>query len=493
MDTIFFYYYFALLSHSDISNTNPYVTSYIELFQLIHDKYWKEIFKSLEPTNSGDQLYVKSIERMIKFIDDEKNEGKSLFSIRNLLVSNFNNELTQIFSHPEFSKKFKSLSDLENYLLRPDLIRDFVKTLTIYVKNILSIKYINVLTNTLISNISDNELKNMMKVTQKFEEIVHEFLNEENILNINQLTLNKDTISNITDIERTLSSIIVEKIPSGFMYLDNVTNGGFQKGRVYLILGKTGQGKSSFLISLVRNFLEQNKRILFYTFENTTEETIERLFANISQIPMSQFPSRKDEVINKVKTFFYNSNGVLHITYSPADTITIPMIKEKAKLLNVDVIIVDYLDLLKYSKNVEERIRTMKLTRGLKNLAQETNTVVITPTQVHRSAYRSKIVEVDNVAESFGKISEADGVLILETTVDEIKDGKIRLYIGKMRHGTSGVRIDMNVNFDTMTFTEIGFVNVEDFEEIGTTKTQKKRKTSTDDIIIVEEDENFEF
>lgn len=61
----------------------------------------------------------------------------------------------------------------------------------------------------------------------------------------------------------------MEIISTGYPTIDSLISDGLQKGRTYIILGKTGFGKSSFLINLVKNFLKQGKSVLFYTLENT--------------------------------------------------------------------------------------------------------------------------------------------------------------------------------------------------------------------------------
>lgn len=508
IDTIFYYYYFSILIFSD--KCPAQVSDSMDMFMIIFSKYFDTIMNYLEPLNYNDKEYISKILKIMKFVKNEMEKNVPLFVIRNLIVSNFSEDIKFILSHEIFkTKNFQSLEDLEFFIKQPTILKDFVKMLVIYVKNVLSIKHINVLTKTLIENISDTEIKNITKITQKFQEVLYDYLNEENLLTFNQVYLSKETIDEKLKETKLVEKFLnVERIYTGFQIFDSLTN-GLQKGRVYLILGKTGQGKSSFLINLTKNFLESKKKILFYTFENTIEESMERLFSCITKIKLGEFTKYPQDVTKKIQEFFENS-GTINIVYSPADTITVPMIKEKIKILgDVDIVIIDYLDLLKLSgrSNVEERIRTMKLVRQLKNLAQETNTLVITPSQIHRSAFRNKVVEVDNVSESFGKISEADGVFILESTIDDLQNNTIRLNIGKLRHGKSNVRIEMNVDFSTMTFLEKRIItdiddilngnnkDNDDTETIEETpKSTRKRKTISkieQEFDFLENDTNF--
>lgn len=494
VDISFYYYYFTMLTFIDSPNT------YSDEFLILHNKYRDDIFKILTPSNVNDEEYSKIIVELIKFIDYNRSLGKTMFMIRNILVTEKFDEITFLFNHELLKDKhLERLDDLQFLIQNRQLNKEFVKMLSEYIKNILSMKYINILTDTLLENITDDtSIKNITKITRKFEEILHDYLNDGDTLSFEQViiepTTEKDELRNLID-SKVSKIFDIETIPTKFPILDEYIGGGLQKGRVYLVLGKTGQGKSSFIIHLTKNFLEQGKNILFYTFENSVEETLERLFSCISQIPMSEFkyPEKKELLTERVSEFFAKYKGKINVIFSPAETVNPEMIKEKVKTMgNVDIIIVDYLDLLKYRKNIEERIRTMRLVRQLKNLSQETNTIVITPSQVHRSVYRSKIVEVDNVSESFGKISESDGVFILETSPEEIQQNIIRLNVGKLRHGKSGIRIEMNVNFDTMTFIETGNIihssELKDNEE-SPTKSKKSSKKKQDKYYIDDDDD----
>lgn len=277
---------------------------------------------------------------------------------------------------------------------------------------------------------------------------------------INEVLKSRDQIHSIVD--------------TGYPKLNETFSGGLQKSRVYLLMGKTGFGKSQFTIQLTRNFLERKMNVLFITLENTLEETYERLLSNIQEIPLQNLYSNKVYVKGKVKQFFKMSGQKLDVEYIPSDTLSPQELKnfiymrEQQNLIDkFDIIIVDYIDLMKYpNKSEQERIRIQKLMRELKNVAQETNTCIITPSQVHRSQFKEKRLSLQNISESFGKVQEQDGVLILEQTDEDINNNHTVIHIQKNRHGKSHVRINYDIDFSMMKFKEKDYLLGNDVDEL---------------------------
>ncbi len=488
----FYLYYFAILTTYDLLNNDNDNNIHIglEKFQLLNRDY--EML--LKYTYVEDNKFDQTLKKLLKEISQRLEMGNHISIVRNTIYSDFPIDVEYVLS--EYKQVFNiTITSLSDLVIFQKAIYKFLDIFETYLKNIIALDEVNGITNTVLKNLDDNTLKNITKITEKYNKSVRNYLAKMDTININKVLLKYDTLMNLTtnnnfSFNRTI-------VPTGFRLIDDVIGGGLQSGRVYLIGGKTGLGKSSFLIQLTRNLLEQDKKVLIFTLENSVEETVERLYANISDIPLNKLIEFKDLVMERVQEFFNkHKNALVEVVFYPAETLTVEQITERIRLSNdkYDVVFVDYLDLLRLqsSQRIEERIRLMKLVRNLKKLAQETNSIVISPTQVQRSVYRSKIVEIDNVSESFGKIMEADGVFIIEATTTEVaQENKLRINIGKMRHGKSGIRIEMNVDFAKMKFEEIRYIShdeildEEDDEREKSTSRKGSKQTHNDDNVDI--------
>lgn len=59
-------------------------------------------------------------------------------------------------------------------------------------------------------------------------------------------------------------------------------NGGLYFGQLIAIGARHSVGKISFAVSLARNMIERNKRILFFSLEMSADDIIGRLIVGIS-------------------------------------------------------------------------------------------------------------------------------------------------------------------------------------------------------------------
>src|SRR6188768_1003506 len=63
------------------------------------------------------------------------------------------------------------------------------------------------------------------------------------------------------------------KVPTGISGLDEITNGGFPRGRSVLICGSAGSGKTLFGAQfIVKGITEHNENGVIMTFEETGKE-----------------------------------------------------------------------------------------------------------------------------------------------------------------------------------------------------------------------------
>lgn len=366
---------------------------------------------------------------------------------------------------------------------KPILTEDqFIRVLEEKIQESITYRYINRVIDVVSTGVTElQNVTNMSSMSKKMNDEMLSYLAKLQTLTSKNNTqiLSKDTVDDIIDQRnRQLTYTIHEKILTGFKTLDEVIwFGGMQKSRLYLIAGKTGAGKSVFSINLIKNFLEQGKSVMLFTLENTSEETMDRLIQCITKTSINNLKDSQQDI--RLKEFFKHNNGILDIEQVPSQTLTKEMIdtyiqiRMNQGIRQPDVIVIDYLDLMRTSqKTNEERIRLSKIASDLKQLAQERNAIVISPTQVVKSSYKKERIDLEDINESGGKAHVSDGVMILNGSEENFNDGLVSLFIAKNRHGLAYKSVIFKIDFDKMTFIDTG--------QIG-------------DIIHDEEDESSEF
>lgn len=366
---------------------------------------------------------------------------------------------------------------------KPILTEDqFIRVLEEKIQESITYRYINKVIDVVSEGVTElQNVTNMSGISKKMNDAMLAYLGKLQTLTAKNNTqiLSRETVNAVIDQRKQqMRYTMHEKIPTGFKTLDEVIwFGGMQKSRLYLIAGKTGAGKSVFTINLIKNFLQQHKSVMLFTLENTAEETMDRLISCITNTSINNLKDSQQDV--RLKEFFNQSEGMLDIEQVPSQTLTKEMIdtyiqiRMNAGFKQPDVIIIDYLDLMRSSqKTNEERIRLSKISSDLKQLAQERNAIVISPTQVVKSSYKKDKIDLEDINESGGKAHVSDAVMILNGSEENFNDGLVSLFIAKNRHGKAYKSVIFKIDFDKMSFKDTG--------QIG-------------DIIYEEEEEENEF
>lgn len=365
---------------------------------------------------------------------------------------------------PDNKYPFVNLDELNMLYQKPLFtINNFTKLLEEKMKQSYLFYYLDKIFDDIANHSELDVYRIYDKISKKLNEYLVDinFTNDmyEDYLSFDNVELENKIKSDIFQIQNDQHEIL----NTGYPTLDSFFNGGFEKGRLYMIGAKTGYGKSSFLIDYAKHQLSYGRSVYLYTFENNLKETKLRLYSSITNIPMSLLVNSKDVTL-KLLNFFNTTKSNIYIKKGMVKNYTTEMIKNNIEMCILkgyrppDIVIVDYLDLiLDTDYKSEERIKLQNISNSLKSLAQELDVVVVTATQLNRESYKKNArVDLNNIAESSGKSHVSDSVLILNSTPEEFNNGILYMYIAKNRHGKSMKTIKFNVDFDCMIFTDSG-------------------------------------
>lgn len=243
-------------------------------------------------------------------------------------------------------------------------------------------------------------------------------------------------------------------LPSGFPSLDKLT-GGFQDSDLIIIAARPSLGKTSLAVNISENVaLSQKKAVAFFSLEMSKEQIVERMLCSQSKVDMQRLKTgylRDEDWLRITEAYSSLYDAPIYIDDSPE--LSLVDIRTKARRLkietNVNLIIVDYLQLIRSEQRVENRvIEISQITRGFKALARELSVPVVVLSQLSRASEKreDKKPILSDLRESGSIEQDADVVIFLHRPDDENRN-QIEVIVAKQRNGPTG-------NFRLLFFDE---------------------------------------
>ncbi len=178
-------------------------------------------------------------------------------------------------------------------------------------------------------------------------------------------------------------------IPTGIKYLDDTIT-GLNRSDLILLAARPGMGKTSFALNIARHVaVKESKKVAFFSLEMTREQLTSRLLsteAMVHGVKLRTGKLEEDEWIRLIEAGDILSKTQLYFDDTPG--ITVPEMKAKLRRLkNVDLVVIDYLQLMSSAKRIDNRVQEIsEITRNLKIMAKEINVPVITLSQLSRAS-----------------------------------------------------------------------------------------------------------
>ncbi len=304
-------------------------------------------------------------------------------------------------------------------------------------------------------------------------------------------------------------------LPTGFKDLDKKL-GGLHKSDLIIIAGRPSMGKTALGTNIAFNCaykFKQNTdengnqklidggKVAFFSLEMSSEQLATRILAErckISGDKMRKAELSKEDFKKIAKTSSELENLNLIIDDNPI--LTIPTLRARARRLRrlhqIDLIIIDYLQLMSGSSNIRNDGRVQEIseiTRGLKAIAKELNIPIIALSQLSRQVEQreDKRPQLSDLRESGTIEQDSDVVMFIyresyylerlepirKSDEDDIKYNervsrwqqltndsynKAEVIIAKQRHGPIG---SIKMHFDA-NFTKFSDLNNKDYDNI---------------------------
>ena len=251
-------------------------------------------------------------------------------------------------------------------------------------------------------------------------------------------------------------------IPTPWILFNNIMQGGLGNGDFGLIFGNPGGGKSWTLIALGGTAVELGFNVIHYTLELGEDYVGRRYDAFFTGVPVNEimkFKPRVEETISKLP-------GKLVVKeYSPGKASISTLESHVQKCIDQgfkpDLVIIDYVDLLRSKKtNRERKDEIDDIYVSTKGLARELKIPIWSVSQVNRAGAKDDIIEGDKAAGSYDKIMITDVAISLSRKKEDKVKGTGRFHIMKNRYGIDGLTFGAKI--DTSTGHMEIFDNYED-------------------------------
>ncbi|MEO5929372.1 MAG: replicative DNA helicase [Candidatus Kapaibacterium sp.] len=243
-------------------------------------------------------------------------------------------------------------------------------------------------------------------------------------------------------------------VPSGLVKLDNLT-GGFQRSDLAILAARPSMGKTAMAMSMARNAaIDYKKAVAFFSLEMSATQLVMRLISAEAKVDAHRL--RTGDLKNEhwqqiVSTVHRLTEAPLYIDDTPA--LGIMELRARARLMkrehNIELIVIDYLQLM-HAPKAESREREISMiSRGLKQLAKELDIPIIALSQLNRSVESrgDKRPMLSDLRESGSIEQDADVVMFVHRPeyygimTDEEgmpTEGTAEIIIGKQRNGPTG-------------------------------------------------------
>lgn len=264
-------------------------------------------------------------------------------------------------------------------------------------------------------------------------------------------------------------------IPTGVSRLDEALNGGLAKGKMGIIIGSAGFGKSTFSTAIaayastykceINDF--KGYKVLQIYFEDDNVDITRKHFSRITQVE-ARYLSRDDDTRREIndtlekypdkELFKENLRLKKYHTGTKRASDIESFIKSLTNTgFKPDMVIIDYFECLLPERtgytSDSEWTREGITMRRLEKMASDLDIALWIPTQGNKGSIASSdLVTMDQAGGSIKKVQIAHVVISIARSIEDIDNSKATLAILKNRAGKSG-QVFQSIKFDNGTST----------------------------------------
>lgn len=249
----------------------------------------------------------------------------------------------------------------------------------------------------------------------------------------------------------------VKTVHTGLAKLDSVT-GGLLRGSMTVVAARPSQGKTALGLCMAVGAVKQSQQVAFFSLEMPAWQIGARLVCmegRVSVQAMLRAELTHHEWDGVTAGIGRLENAGLYV--ADGSDISIPMLRamvsRQKRTTGLDMVVVDYLQLMTPPKIESREQQVAALSHGLKAIAKEFDLAVVVLAQLNRDAAGRK-PRMSDIRESGAVEQDADVVILIHR---EDQDGQpaeeVELMIEKNRNGETGA-VRMRWNAPATRFEE---------------------------------------
>jgi len=249
------------------------------------------------------------------------------------------------------------------------------------------------------------------------------------------------------------------QVSTGWTTLDKLLYGGFNRGELNIFAGGSGSGKSLFMQNIAVNWMLLGLNGVYITLELSEELTSMRIDSMLANISSKDIFKEIDTVDMKIRMVGKKA-GNLQIKYMPAQS-NVNDIRAYLKELQIktgkklDFVMLDYMDLLMpVSAKVSPSdlfVKDKYVAEEVRNLAKELKMLLVTASQLNRSAVEEIEFDHSHISGGISKINTADNLFGIFTSRAMREHGRYQLQCMKTRSSSGvGQKVELQFDIDTL-------------------------------------------
>lgn len=242
-------------------------------------------------------------------------------------------------------------------------------------------------------------------------------------------------------------------IRTGYDSIDASYPPGFAGGHYIVVLSRTGQGKSWFVMSIANNVIKQGKNVLYVSLEMPTQDVRNRSYSLLSEgkftmNDLSRATFDIDDMSKWAEEELDNVGKLWAVGSDGMGDFSTPMLQSKIDQYSPDLVVVDYLQLLQDKRNSSgetDRVRNVSKETKALALMNDIPIVMVAAASAHETKEYNTPPQIYECAGSKQAVFDVDLLLSLISKQTSASGYTMEAISRKSRHGPV---FDFNIDMD---------------------------------------------